>query len=102
MPGPEANVPDRLSDSHREASTTRPATHDTNTVAFGKQLVPESLEKLIPIPKSLHPHLKYWLEKDSVLHGQPLHPLKHALQSFTDTSTEGCGAYLNEHTARGD
>ena len=33
--------------------------------------------------------------------GQPLHPLKHALQIFTDTSKEGWGAHLNEHTARG-
>ena len=62
--------------------------------------VPETLEKVIPIPKSLHPHLKWWLEEDSVLTGQPLHPLKHALQIFTDASTEGWDANLNEHTAR--
>ena len=36
-----------------------------------------------------------------MLLGQPLHPLKHALQIFTDTSKEGWGAHLNEHTARG-
>ena len=54
--------------------------------------VPESLEKLIPIPKSLHPHLKWLLEEDNVLQGQPVHPLKHALQIFTDASKEGWGA----------
>ena len=32
---------------------------------------------------------------------QPLHPLKHALQIFTDTSIEGWGTHLNELTARG-
>ena len=53
--------------------------------------VPESLEKVIPIPRSLHPHLKWWLEESNVLPGQPLHPLKHALQIFTDTSKEGWG-----------
>ena len=63
--------------------------------------VPESLEKIIPLPRSLHPHLRWWLEEDNVLQGQPLHPLKHALQIFTDASKEGWGAHLNEHTARG-
>ena len=62
--------------------------------------VPESLEKVIPVPRSLHPHLRWWLEEDNVLPGQPLHPLKHALQIFTDASKEGWGAHLNEHTAR--
>ena len=41
--------------------------------------VPESLEKVIPVPKSLHLHLRWWLEESNVLLGQPLHPLKHAL-----------------------
>ena len=63
--------------------------------------VPESLEKIIPLPRSLHPHLQWWLEESNVLQGQPLHPVKHALQIFTDTSKEGWGAHLNEHTARG-
>ena len=40
-------------------------------------------------------------EKINVLTGQPLHPIKHALQIFTDASIEGWGAHLDEHTARG-
>ena len=36
-----------------------------------------------------------------MLLGQPLHPLKHALQIFTDASKEGWGAHLDGHTARG-
>ena len=63
--------------------------------------IPESLEKVIPIPSSLHPHLQWWLQEDYVLTGQPLHPIKHALQIFTDASKEGWGAHLNEFTARG-
>ena len=63
--------------------------------------VPESLEKVIPIPRPLHPHLQWWLKEDNVLTGQPLHPIKHALQIFTDASKEGWGAHLNERTARG-
>ena len=62
--------------------------------------VPESLEKVIPIPRSLHPHLQWWL-KENVLTGQPLHPIKHALQIFTDASKEGWDAHLNERTVTG-
>ena len=36
-----------------------------------------------------------------MLQGQPLHPLKHALQLFTDASKEGWGAHLYDHTTRG-
>ena len=61
-------------------------------------MVSESLEKVIPVPKSLHPHLKWWLEESNVLQCQPLHPLKHALQLFIDTSKESWGAHLNDHT----
>ena len=41
------------------------------------------------------------VEEQNVLMGQPLHPIKHALQIFTDTSKKGWGAHLNERTARG-
>ena len=60
------------------------------------------MEKIIPIPKSPHAHLKWWQEESNVLQGQPLHPLKHTLQIFTDASKEGWGTHLNEYTARGD
>ena len=63
--------------------------------------VPEALEKVIPVPRSLHPHLEWWLDERNVLQGQPLHPLKHALPIFTDASKEGWGAHLCEHTVRG-
>ena len=63
--------------------------------------VPEVLEKVIPVPMSLHPHLDWWLDDSNVLRGQPFHPLRHALQVFTDASNEGWGAHLDESTARG-
>ena len=62
--------------------------------------IPESLKKNIPIPAALHPHLKWWLQEDNVLLGQPLHPLQHALQLFTDASRESWGAHLEDHTTR--
>ena len=63
--------------------------------------VPEVLEKVIPVPVSLHPHLDWWLDEGNVLWGQFLHPLQHALQVFTDASSEGWGAHLGESTTRG-
>ena len=63
--------------------------------------VPESLEKVIPIPRSMHPHVQWWLSKDNVLTGQTLHPIKHAQLIFTDASKEEWGAHLNERSARG-
>ena len=64
--------------------------------------VPESLEKVIPVPRSLHPHLRWWLEESNVLPGQPLHPLKHALQIFTDASKEGLGRSLKRTHCKGN
>ena len=63
--------------------------------------VPKSLEKVTSVPRSLHPHLKWWLEESNVLQGQPLYPLKHALQLFTGISKEDWGTHLNDQTARG-
>ena len=47
------------------------------------------------------PHLQWWLKEDNVLTDQPLHPIKHVLQIFTDASKEGWGTHLNKPTARG-
>ena len=63
--------------------------------------VTESLEKMIPIPRSLHLYLKWWLGENNLLQGQPLHPLKHDQQIFTDASKESWGTHLNKRTARG-
>ena len=63
--------------------------------------VPESLEKDIPIPRSLHQYLQWWTQEENVLKGQPLHPLRHAVQIFTDASKEGWGAHLGDFTASG-
>ena len=63
--------------------------------------VPESLDKVIPLPPSLHPHLDWWLNESNVLPGQPLHPLQHAVETFTDASNKGWGAHFGDSTARG-
>ena len=99
---PAADVPHRVINSNRKAGPPsrlhmRPIQWHLNQ----NLRVPESLEKVIPVPKSLHPHLRWWLEESNVLQGQPLHPLKHVLQLFTDASKEGWCAHFNDHTARG-
>ena len=38
--------------------------------------VPEVLEKVIPVPVSLHPHLDWWLDEGNVLRGQFLQSLQ--------------------------
>ena len=63
--------------------------------------VPESLEKEIPVPRPLHPHLLWWTKETNVLLGQPLHPLRYAIQIFTDASKEGWDAHLGDFTASG-
>ena len=63
--------------------------------------VQELLEKIIPIPLSLHAHLRWWLNPDNVLSGQPLHPLQHALQLFTDASNKGWGSHLGDYMTKG-
>ena len=95
----ESNVLDRITDCHRKTSTFGPFTYEVHTVASQKQL-----ESARDNGKD-HPHSKITKPtskmENNVLKDQPLHPLKHALQIFTDTSKEGWGAHLNEHMARG-
>ena len=58
VPGPGVHVPYRASNSHRKASPPGSTSYEAHTVALEKQLeVPGSLEKVIPIPRSFHPHL---------------------------------------------
>ena len=102
LSGPRVHVLDRFINSHRKTGSPRPTTHETYSVASQKQLEGTGISgKSIPLPRSLHPHLHWWLVENNVLTGQPLHPARHALQIFTDASKEGWDAYLNKHTARG-
>ena len=57
---PAADVPDRVTDINRETSPPRSTPNEVNTVALENNWrVPETLEKMIPIPRSLYPHLKW-------------------------------------------
>ena len=54
---------------------------------------------MIPIPRSFHPHLKWWFQKEYVLQGQLLHCLSNALQTYTDKSKEGLSGHAGKHTS---
>ena len=96
------DVLDRPFNSHRKTSSSGQTTHEAHLMASQEKLENTGIRvKRIPLPRSLHPHLQWWLEEDNALTGQPLHPMQHALQIFTDTSKEGWGAHLNEFIARG-
>ena len=102
VPGPAVHVPHRSTHSNRKTNPDRSALYEALTVALDEQLEDTRVaRKGDTSPRYLHPHLKWWLEEGNVLQGQPLHPLKHALQIFTDASTEGWDAHLNKRTTRG-
>ena len=88
--GKGADVLDRPFNSHRKTSSSGQTTHEAHPMASQKKLENTGIvRKRIPLPRSLYPHLQWWLEEDNVLTGQPLHPMQHALQIFTDASKEG-------------
>ena len=58
LPGPGIHVLDRFANSYRKASSSRPTSYETQWHHKHNWRVPESLEKVIPIPRSLHPHLQ--------------------------------------------
>ena len=97
--GPAVHVPHRTPNSNRKASPPRLTSYETHTVAL--ELEGTRITRKGDTRSQIAPtHLRWWLEESNVLPGQPLHPLKHALQIFTDASKEGWGAHLNKRTAR--
>ena len=102
LPSQGIYVPDRPTYSNGKTGSPGETPHETIQWHLKRHWrVPESLEKEIPVPRSLHPHLLWWTKETNVLTGQPLHPLIHAVQIFTDASKEGWGAHLGDFTARG-
>ena len=96
------HVPNWTSDSHGKTGGVGTSSHETYPMAFKEVLACPGISRENDSPSmSVHVHLRWWLDPDKVLKGQPLHPLQHTLQLFTDTSNEGWGAHLGDYTARG-
>ena len=84
LPGLGIHVLDRFANSYRKASSSRPTSYETHSVASQKQLEGTRITgKGDPSPQVPAPHLQWWLKEDNALTGQPLHPIKHALQIVT-------------------
>ena len=62
LSGPAVYVSDRVTHGHRKTGSPRPPSHATHTMAPQKQLEGSRVtRKVIPIPRSLHLHLQWWL-----------------------------------------
>ncbi len=60
------------------------------------------LEDLVPVPpSSLLPQLRWWLDRDRLRQGVSLTPLSTPVNLFTDASTLGWGAHLDENSVSG-
>ena len=100
--GKGVHVLDRLIDRHTKAGSPRQTAHEAHSMASQKQLEDSGIPRKGYSSTQVFTSPFTMLKEDSVLTGQPLHPIQHALQIFTDTSKEGWGAHLNEFTARGN
>ena len=102
LPSQEIYVPDRPAHSNRKTGTPGETPHEAHPVAPQKTLEsPRIPGKGDSSSKVSSLHLLWWTKETNVLLGQPLHPLRHAIQIFTDASKEGWGAHLGDFTARG-
>ena len=98
----DLHVPNRPTYSNRKAGTTGETPHETHSVAPQKTLEGSGVSgKRNSSSKVPSPSPSVWTKETNVLLGQPLHPLHHAIQIFTDASKEGWGAHLGDFTARG-
>ena len=70
---PAVHVPDRFTAIEKQVHLGRLHMRPIQWHLRDNCRIPESPEKVIPIPRSLHPHLQWWLKEDNVLTGQPLH-----------------------------
>ena len=100
--GSSIHVLDRPPDGHRETGVCGSPSYEAYPVASEEKLAcPGSPRKSDSGPSVTPPSFGWWLDEANVLKGQPLHPLQHAVQLFTDASSEGWGAHLGDFTARG-
>ena len=100
--GQEVHVSDRPSHSNGKTGASGQTSYATHSVAPQGTLEASRVTgKGDPSPRdsSLTPSVAD--QGNKCLTGQPLHLLCHALQVFTDASSEGWGAHLGDFTANG-
>ena len=100
LPGPGIQVRDRLTYSYRKASSCRPTSYETHSVASQTQLEgPRITGKGDPNPQVLTTPFTMMAEGRQCTYSPTITQIKHALQIITDASIEGWGAHLGEHFA---
>ena len=62
---------------------------------------PQLMESLLPWTETISAHLEWWQNPTNVMRGADLHPKDHSIQLFTDASTEGWGAHLEQASTKG-
>ena len=96
------HVSHRSLDSNRETGVVRSPTHETDPMASQEALAcTGGFRQEDPGPPCSPSSPGLVVGRKECAGGQPLHPLHHALQVFTDASNEGWGAHLGDYIARG-
>ena len=98
LTGLAVHVPDRFANTHREAISARPTTHETHTVASQKQLEGTQItRKGNPDSQVTAPPLTMVATRRQHSYRSTITPNK----TCSDASKERWGTHLNECTARG-
>ena len=101
LPGPGIHVLDRFANSYRKASSSRPTSYETHSVASQTQLEgPRITGKGDPNPQVLAPLFTMRAEGRQCPYSPTITPNKACFAIFTEASIEGWGAHLDEHFAR--
>ena len=62
---------------------------------------PQSLDSLLPWTEAIAAHLDWWQNPSNMMRGADLHPKDHSIQLFTDASSKGWGAHLDQSSTKG-
>ena len=99
LSGPAVHVLNRFTSGHREASSPRPTTHETYTVASQKQLEDSRITRKGD-PNSQVPALSFTMVATG--RQRSYRPTITPNETCSaDASKEGWGAHLNQHIAKG-
>ena len=104
LQGQTIHVPNQTVHANRDTGTPVQASYETHPVAPQESLEGARITEkgnsssngsiTLTFSGELRP---FW--EENVLPGHPLHPLHHALEVFTDTSSKGLGAHSGDFTA---
>ena len=102
LSGPGVHVLDRFVNSHGKTDSSGTSPHETNKMAFEKQLESTGIpRKGDSNSQVLTPAFAMVAGKKECTHRPTITPSKTCSANFYNASKEGWGAHLKERTARG-